>query len=103
MKAAVNLPPVAVMAGAAVLGLVALVWIKKKPNQSLGASVGAAAVETIADVGTGVVIGVGEVFDIPATNNDQCSQDIAAGDTWAASFSCPAKRWLTESVFGSKP
>lgn len=103
MKTAVNLPPVAVMAGAAVLGLFALVWLKKKPNQSLGASAGAAAVETVADVGTGVVLGVGDVFGIPNTDTDQCSKDIAAGDTWAASFSCPAKRWLSESVFGTTP
>jgi hypothetical protein len=46
-----------------------------------------------------VVVGTGGMVGIPATNQDQCTLDLAAGDTWAASFSCPASRFIKEGLF----
>lgn len=45
-----------------------------------------------------VIVGAGGVVGIPATDNDQCTLDIARGDTWAASFSCPAPRFFKEAI-----
>lgn len=48
-----------------------------------------------ADAGfTNAIVGAGGVVGIPATNLDQCELDLARGDTWAASFSCPASRFI---------
>ena len=99
MKAA-SLPPAAVVAGAVGLGALLYVWSQKRPGQSMAGAAGSAAVEAVADAGAGAVIGIGEVFGIPATDSDQCSIDLANGDLWAASFSCPAGRWLS-AVTGS--
>lgn len=101
MKAA-DLSPVAVVAGAVGLGALLYVWATKRPGQSLAGAAGSAAVEAVADAGAGAVIGIGEVFGIPETNQDQCTIDLANGDFWAASFSCPAGRYLS-AVFGSDP
>ena len=80
------------IAGGAVLA--ALVWIvTRKPSES-GAAIGAAAVDLVDGVVSGAVVGIGERVGIPATNVTQCERDKAAGDTWAASFSCPAADWL---------
>ena len=94
MKAA-TVPPVALVAGAVGLGALLYVWSKKKPGQSMAGAAGGAVVEAAADFGTGAVIGIGEVFGIPETNTDQCSIDLANGDYWSASFSCPAGRFLS--------
>lgn len=45
-----------------------------------------------------VIVGAGGLVGIPATDHDQCSLDIARGDTWAASFSCPAPRFFKEAI-----
>lgn len=57
---------------------------------------------------TAGVIGVSKVFGIPETNATQCQRDMAAGDWWAASFSCPAGTFIknslgamSDTVFGS--
>ena len=89
------LPPVALVAGAVGLGALLYVWSQKRDGQSLAGAAGSAAVEAVADAGAGAVIGIGEVFGIPATDSDQCSIDLANGDFWAASFSCPAGRFLS--------
>lgn len=52
----------------------------------------------VVDASAGAVIGLGEVVGIPETNQDQCSIDLANGDTWAASFSCPASRFLKSTL-----
>jgi hypothetical protein len=98
---AIKPPPQAIAAAALGLGALLWLWYKKQPGQSLAGAAGAAAVEVVTDAGAGAVVGLGEVFGIPATETDQCSADIAAGDLWAASFSCPAKRFLAEGVFGT--
>ncbi len=61
------------------------------------------AVGTVVDAGTGVVIGAGEAVGIPPTNVDQCTEDIYAGRTWDASFSCPAATFLRYAIGGVKP
>ncbi|MGE0350382.1 hypothetical protein [Hydrogenophaga sp.] len=82
------------IAGAAVLG--ALVWAATRAGGAagLGSAIGGAAVDLVDGAVSGVVVGVGEVVGIPATNKTQCEIDRAKGDTWAASFSCPAKDFL---------
>lgn len=101
MKTAV--PPAAI--AAAGLGVAALIYVmaQKRAGQSLAGAAGSAAVEVVADVGTGAVIGIGEVFGIPETNDDQCTIDLANGDYWAASKSCPAKRFLAAIVGSDTP
>lgn len=58
------------------------------------ADVVSGGLDVVGQVGAGVVVGVGEAVGIPATNQDQCSIDMANGDDWAASFSCPAPVFL---------
>jgi len=83
------------IAGGAVLA--ALVWAMTRQGGAagVGASLGGAAVDFVDGAASGVVIGIGEVVGIPPTNKTQCEIDKAAGNTWAASFSCPAKDFLT--------
>lgn len=83
------------IAGAAVIG--ALVWAATRTGGAagLGSTIGGAAVDLVDGAVSGVVIGAGELVGIPATSKTQCERDKAAGDTWAASFSCPAKDFLT--------
>lgn len=97
MKAA-TVPPVALVAGAVGLGALLYVWSQKRDGQSMAGAAGGAVVEAAADFGTGAVVGIGEVFGIPATDSDQCSIDLANGDYWAASFSCPAGRYLSAII-----
>jgi hypothetical protein len=96
MSAAANMPPVAVAAGGAAVLALAWVYLNKRQGQSLAGAAGSAAVEAVADAGAGAVIGLGEVFGIPATEASQCERDRAAGDTWAASFSCPASTFIKD-------
>lgn len=86
--------------GALVGGVALYVLAKKKPGESIGAAVGREIVGAAGDAAAGAVVGIGHVFGIPATNQDQCSADLAAGRTWDASFSCPASRFVG-GVFSS--
>lgn len=81
------------IAGAAVG--VALLWAMSKGAKGTGQAIGGAAVDLVDGAVSGAVITAGEAVGIPATNQTQCQLDQAAGDTWAASFSCPAKDFLT--------
>lgn len=83
-----NLPPLYLWGGAA--ALLAVFLLTRKGFAEVIAK-GAAGVVAGAAVGT--VKGVGEVVGIPDTNADQCTIDLANGDGWAASFSCPAPRY----------
>lgn len=101
-----SVPPVALAAAGVGVALLAYAMIKKPAGTSLAQSVATGAVGAVADAGAGVVVGLGEVVGIPATNQDQCSIDLANGDYWAASFSCPASRFLGAvggAVTGSTP
>src|SRR3990167_5424179 len=55
---------------------------------------GSAAVRAAEGVVVGTVEAIGETVGIPQTDDDQCTRDLAAGDLWAASFSCPAPRFI---------
>lgn len=55
----------------------------------VAANAAGAVVNAASGAATGTVIAIGEQFGIPATSQTQCEIDMAAGDTWAASFSCP--------------
>lgn len=72
-----------------------------KNGKAVGETIGSGAVDLVNGVVTGGVVSIGETVGIPATNVDQCAADRAAGKTWAASFSCPAKTFL-KYLFGSK-
>ena len=102
----IDLPPLAIAAGAVGLGIVAYAWAKKAPGQTIAGSIAQGAVTAAGDAAAGAVVGLGEVVGIPATDSDQCSIDLAAGDYWAASFSCPASRFIqatSDAVFGTNP
>lgn len=87
-----KIPPVYLIAGGAVAA--ALAWVAWKGARGAGAAIGGAAVEAVDGAIGGAVVGVGSLVGIPATNRTQCEIDKAKGDTWAASFSCPAKDFL---------
>lgn len=91
-----------ILYGGAALAALALAYLvaTKRAGESLSTAAGRAVAGVAGDVAAGAVKGVGEAVGIPDTNADQCSADIAAGRTWDASFSCPAKRFLG-SVFNS--
>lgn len=93
---AVSITPEAVAVLA--LGAGAILYLATRPGAA--AAIGSGAVSAAADLGGGVVLGIGDVVGIPRTDTDQCSQDLAAGRTWDASFSCPASRFIAEGLFG---
>lgn len=75
----------------------ALLYVKLTGAKNTGAAIGGAAVDLVDGVVTGAVTGVGSLVGIPQTNIDKCAAAKAKGDTWAASFDCPAPdfvRWL---------
>jgi hypothetical protein len=37
-----------------------------------------------------VILGIGNGVGVPPTNQTECERLKAAGDTWGASFACPA-------------
>lgn len=86
-----------------VLGAVVLaagfILTRKGVAQSLAQSVVGGAARVAVDTAAGAVIGIGEAVGVPATDADQCTLDLAAGRYGAASFSCPAPRYLA-AVFG---
>ena len=51
-------------------------------------------------VAVGTVVGIGKTVGIPETDVDQCEIDLANGDLWKASFSCPAPRYLKAITSG---
>lgn len=82
---------VALYIGAGAVGLVVVYLLgARKQGESAGTTFGRLAVGTVADAGVGAVKGIGSMFGIPDTNLTQCRKDQAAGDAWAALFSCPA-------------
>lgn len=76
--------------GAGVVAWVVLKGGAFNASQSLGATISDVAI----GVPTGIVLGVGDSFGIPRTNQTQCERDIAAGRTWDSSFSCPAGTFI---------
>lgn len=87
-----KIPSVYLIAGGAVAAALAYVYIKGP--KSAGASIGGAAVDLVDGVVSGAVVQVGEAVGIPATNMNECERAKAMGDTWEASFKCPAGDFL---------
>ena len=74
--------------------LAALAYASIKGARNTGAGLGLAAVDMADGVLSGAVVGIGEKIGVPATDADKCDAAIAAGDTWAASFACPAVKFV---------
>lgn len=91
----------AAAAGLALAALVAVVYVWRRGFAGAAKDTSKAAVNVLGGAIAGTVEGVGEAVGIPATDDDQCTKDLAAGDTLAASFSCPASRFI-KSVFSNK-
>jgi len=87
-----KMPNVYLIAGGAVAAALAYVYLKGARNT--GQQLGGAAVDLVDGVVSGAVIGVGQKVGIPATNMNECEKAKAAGDTWGASFACPAGDFL---------
>jgi hypothetical protein len=82
-----------IIAGGVVAAAVAyFMW---KGPKSVGYEIGSGAVDFVDGVVTGTVETIGEAVGIPKTNKTQCEIDKANGDTWNASFSCPASDFLS--------
>ncbi len=87
------------MALAAGAGLILAVIVAKKMGAipsvpEIAYTAGGAVVDAVDGVISGAVVGTGKIFGIPETSRTQCQRDIAAGNMWDASFSCPAKEFL---------
>ncbi|MEG0923290.1 MAG: hypothetical protein RSG22_18015 [Comamonas sp.] len=74
----------------------ALVWAVTRTSSagSAGQYIGGAVVDMADGVIGGTVVGVGQIFGIPATNMTKCERAKAEGRTWDASFDCPAGDFL---------
>lgn len=89
-----TIPTLYLIAGGTVAA--ALLWASQKGNaQAIGQTVGTAAVDLVDGVISGTVTGVGGAVGIPQTNLTECQRAQAEGRTWDASFSCPAKDFLS--------
>lgn len=87
------------VAGAAVAAMF-LIWTIKNGAANTGAAIGGAAVDMANGIVSGAVVGVGQVVGVPPTSQTQCQQDMAAGKTWDASFSCPASEFIKYAFLG---
>ena len=85
-------------AGALAIVAVGLFIAKKGVAGATAAVVGAAA-----DVASGAVVGIGQAVGIPATNETECERAMRTGDTWGASFACPAGTFLRYVTGSSSP
>lgn len=85
--------PATLYIAAAGVGL-AVVYVLATRGRDVGHAVGSAVVDVADGLVTGVVEAVGQGVGVPKTNKSQCEVDKANGDTWAASFSCPAGEFL---------
>lgn len=86
----------AVLLSFGVIG-VALLYVSIKGAKNTGVAIGTSAVDLVDGVIGGASTGAGLLVGVPATNPDKCAAAMAAGDTWEASFACPAPvfvKWL---------
>ena len=89
-------------AGAGVVVLAGVyLMAKRKAGEPAAAAVGRLAVGAVADAGVGAVKGIGALFGIPDTDAARCRRDLAAGNTFAASMSCPASDFFS-GVYNSQ-
>lgn len=87
-----KIPTVYLIGGGAVA--LAALYVFTRGVKETGQAIGGAAVDMADGVIGGAVEGIGAMVNIPPTNKTQCEIDKAKGDTWAASFSCPAPDFL---------
>lgn len=76
------------------LGLVLATYVGTHAKQA-GQAVGSAAVDLANGVITGSVISIGEAVNVPPTSQTACEKAKADGNTWDASFACPAGDFLS--------
>lgn len=86
--------------GAVGLGIV---WLLGKTGLAgkLFEGIAQGTVGAVGGVASGTVKGIGEAVGVPDTNDDKCTIDLANGDMWSASFSCPAPRFM--AVVAGRP
>lgn len=83
--------------GAAAIGVIVLgLYIAKKGVAGATAGVVGAA----GDVAAGAVVGIGQIFGVPATNETECQKAKREGRTWDASFACPAGDFIGWTLGG---
>lgn len=88
-----DLTGIAYIAGG--LGVIFLgVYAYSKLKNVTPAGVGKAVAQTADAIISAPVKVIGGALGIPETSQTQCQKDMAAGDNWAASFSCPAADFL---------
>lgn len=80
------------IAGGALVAVLA--YVLAGNGKKLGEAIGGGAVDLVNGVVGGAVTGIGEAVGIPKTEPSACERAKAAGDTWAASFDCPAGDFL---------
>lgn len=86
--------PFSVVIGGGV-AVAAYLYIKAKGGAgNAGQAIGAGTVDMANGILGGAVTGIGEVVGVPATNQTECEKCKASGDTWCASWACPAKDFL---------
>lgn len=81
-------------AGLALAAVGAVLYVMARGFKGAAQDGTRAAIGLLDGAATGTVLGIGEAFGIPETNADQCTADLAAGNTWEASKSCPAGRFI---------
>lgn len=78
------------------LGLAAA-WVLLRPRDA-AAAIAQGVVGTAAGLAEGTVKGLGAAVGIPDTDAANCQASLDAGDTWSASFYCPAGTFLRSLV-----
>lgn len=89
----VSVKPLTLLAGAAVLA--ALFYAVRSNASGTGAAIGGAAVDMVSGVIGGAGVAVGGLVGVPQTSADKCAAAQAVGDTWEASFACPASEFVS--------
>lgn len=76
-------------------------WITRQgAARNIAAGLAEGAAGAVIGAAEGAVVGIGRAIGVPETNHDQCTVDLANGDYWAASFSCPAARFIENTTSG---
>lgn len=84
--------------GGVLLGAAAIYFIGVK-GVAFGA--GKAVVDAVGGAATGAVYGASDIIGLENPDQTKCAQAKQSGDTWGASFACPAGDFL-KYVFGGK-
>jgi hypothetical protein len=88
----VKVSQVYMLAGVAVIA--AGLYVYTQGVKNVAHDIGGAAIDLVDGVVSGAVEGIGEKIGIPQTNLTKCEQAKAQGNTWAASFDCPAADFI---------